>query len=342
MGFSGTNRYSRQTLFAPIGQDGQEKLRHSRVAVVGMGALGTVSATQLVRAGIGHVRLVDRDIIEPSNLQRQSLYDERDAQLGRAKAEAAAEKLKLANSDVDLSYFVTDLNGHNAEALLTGVDVIVDGTDNLETRYLLNEVSVKHGIPWSYGGAVSSYGTTAFLRPGETPCLVCLFGEYQGHGHDTCDTVGVIAPVITVVASLQVAEILKYLTDNRNALSPGLTTVDLWHNEFQHIRFNEVNSHCPCCEEHHYPLLNATTNAQTVSLCGRKTIQVRPTRTSGFDFEQVAKRLHSVGELRHNGNLLQCTLGDVKMTLFADGRALFHGLENPAEARTLYARYVGS
>ena len=188
------HRYSRQILFRPIGNSGQARIRSAKVAIVGMGALGTVLATQLVRAGVGFVRLIDRDIIEASNLQRQSLYDETDAEQGLPKAVAAANKLQMANSEVRIEALVTDLTWRNAEELLADVDLIMDGTDNFQVRYLINDVAVKHGIAWAYGGAVSSYGTSGLFRPTETPCLVCLFGEDQGGGHDTCDTVGVIAP----------------------------------------------------------------------------------------------------------------------------------------------------
>ncbi|MBX5437829.1 MAG: ThiF family adenylyltransferase, partial [Alicyclobacillaceae bacterium] len=184
-------RYSRQILFRPIGREGQQRLARARVVIVGVGALGTVIAQQLVRAGVGFVRIIDRDIVEPSNLQRQALYDEADAQAGLPKAAAAAEKLRRANNGVEVEPVIADVTARNAEELLADVDVILDGTDNFQIRYLINDVAVKHGIPWAYGGAVSSYGTTAFLRPGATPCLVCLFGDEGGGGHDTCDTVGV-------------------------------------------------------------------------------------------------------------------------------------------------------
>lgn len=334
------NRYARQMRFAPIGASGQEKIQNARVAVVGLGALGTVSAAQLVRAGVGFVRLVDRDVIETSNLQRQFLFDERDASQARAKAAVAAEKLNQANGDVTIEAKVTELNHHNAEELLSDVNLVVDGTDNLETRYLINEIAVKHQIPWSYGGAVSSYGTTALIRPGATPCLVCLFGSYQGQGHDTCDTVGVIAPVVSVIASLQVAEILKYLTGNLENLVDGLITVDLWRNQFQTVKFADPTESCPCCHGHHYPMLSSQTHAHTLSLCGRHTIQVRPAASEGFQLDKVAQRLSHFANFRQNQNLLQCDLGSVRVTLFADGRALFHGTDNPSVAEALYAQHI--
>lgn len=336
------DRYSRQTLFAPIGREGQRRLGQSRVAIVGLGALGTVLATQLVRAGVGFVRLIDRDIIEPSNLQRQSLYDERDADVGRAKAEAAAQKLKLANGAVTIDAKTEDLTWRNAEGLLADVDVIVDGTDNFPVRYLINDLAVKHSIPWSYGGAVSSYGTTAFIRPGETPCLVCLFGEgSSAGGHDTCDTVGVIAPVVSMVASLQVAEVMKYLTGNLDALSNSLATLDVWANEYQFVHMGLPKSECPCCQQHQFSSLEARTDGLTISLCGRQTVQVHPSKGLSTSLAEIADRLKSVGKVHHNGNLLRLNLGDVQVSLFANGRALIHGVEDEVAAKNIYSRYVG-
>ncbi|OFW77574.1 MAG: thiamine biosynthesis protein ThiF [Alicyclobacillus sp. RIFOXYA1_FULL_53_8] len=335
------HRYSRQILFRPIGNSGQARIRSAKVAIVGMGALGTVLATQLVRAGVGFVRLIDRDIIEASNLQRQSLYDETDAEQGLPKAVAAANKLQVANGEVRLEALVTDLTWRNAEELLADVDLIMDGTDNFQVRYLINDVAVKHGIAWAYGGAVSSYGTSGLFRPTETPCLVCLFGEDQGGGHDTCDTVGVIAPVVSVIASLQVAEALKYLTGNHDALSSGLTYIDVWNNEFRKIDFGARKENCSCCVQREFKSLRSQSDSLTVSFCGRRTIQVRPAVRPMFTLAQIAQRLESAGEVRFNAHLLRCDLGETQITLFADGRALIHGVDEEAAARSLYARYVG-
>jgi molybdopterin/thiamine biosynthesis adenylyltransferase len=335
-------RYSRQTLFRPIGRTGQERLAQSRAAIVGVGALGTVLATQLVRAGVGFVRLIDRDVIEYSNLQRQSLFDETDAQLALPKAEAAASKLRLANADVTVDAVVTDLTWRNAEHLLTDVDVILDGTDNFAVRYLINDTAVKHGIPYAYGGAVSSYGSSAFLRPGETPCLVCLFGETPAGGHDTCDTVGVIAPVVSIVASLQVAETLKYLTGNAAVLSPGMTHVDVWNNHFSRVDFPDRDVSCRCCGLHQYPALEPRADRLTVSMCGRQTIQVRPEDGGRqVSLDRIALRLAAHGEVKTNAHLLRCDFGAHQITLFRDGRALIHGTDDEAVARSIYARYIG-
>ncbi|WP_067924338.1 ThiF family adenylyltransferase [Alicyclobacillus shizuokensis] len=338
------SRYSRQILFRPIGPQGQERLRAARVAVVGLGALGTQLASQLTRAGVGYLRLIDRDVVEASNLQRQSLYDEEDAELGAAKALAAREKLARANSEVEIEAVVTDLTWRNAERLLCDVDLILDGTDNFEVRYLMNDVAVKHGIPWVYGGAVASYGTTAMFRPGHTPCLVCLFGPEGGGGHDTCDTVGVIAPVVNIIASLQVAEALKYLTGNTRALTGSLTHVDVWAGEFRAIAFPAAKADCPCCGRREFRSLAAREESLAVSLCGRRTVQVKPSpRGAGqnLNLARLAERLSPHGHVHHNAQLLRCDLGSVQLSVFADGRALIHGVEDVSVARRLYAQYIG-
>ncbi len=334
-------RYSRQILFRPIGENGQQMLAKSRVAIVGMGALGTVLATQLVRAGIGYLRLIDRDIVEPSNLQRQSLYDEQDALEGMPKAAAAKDKLVKANSSVNMEAVISDITWRNAESLLSDVDLIMDGTDNFQIRYLINDVAVKHHIPWSYGGAVSSYGTTGFIRPGETPCLVCLFGHDQGGGHDTCDTVGVIAPIVSIIASLQVTEAIKYLTGHAEHLSNALTYVDVWNNEFRSVHFPTRDESCNCCNHHDFQALSPKSDGLAVSMCGRETIQVRPQQSLDVSLEQLANRLNKLGKVQQNEYLLRAVIDDTQITLFADGRALIHGTTDVAKARSLYARYIG-
>lgn len=336
------SRYSRQELFLPIGRSGQSQLNRSRVAVVGMGALGTVSATQLVRAGVGFVRVIDRDVIEHSNLQRQSLYDEIDASAGRAKAEAAAEKLRNANRDVVIEDRIEDVEPRNAERLLSDVDVIIDGTDNYQVRYIINDVAVKQHIPWSYAGVVSSYGTTAFFRPGETPCFVCLLGENAEGGQETCETVGVIAPVVSMIASIQVAETLKYLTGNYENLSNSVVYVDVWQNLFQTMHFGSQHDDCRSCVKHQFTALSSSTSDMVISMCGRHVVQVRPPFPLDVHMADMAERLSKFGVIRHNAHLLRCDFGETQMTLFADGRALFHGIDDAPTARSLYAKYVGT
>jgi molybdopterin-synthase adenylyltransferase len=337
----GVDRYARQSLFAPIGEIGQKRLADARIAIVGLGALGTVSATQLVRAGVGYVRVIDRDIVEASNLQRQSLYDEDDAANHRPKALAAADKLRRANSSVVIEEHLVDLTWRNAEQLLTDVDLIVDGSDNFEVRYLVNDVSVKHAVPWSYGGAVASYGTTALFRPGETPCFRCVFGSQPAGGHETCDSVGVVAPVVSVIASLQTAEVLKLLTGNVHALVNGMVHVDVWKNQFQTIQLGDATVDCPCCVLKAFSFLAERADSYTVSMCGRDTVQVRPYGAQGIDLAGMADRLRKWGTVHANPHVLRLTTDSHPMTLFRDGRALIHGTNDTVLARSLYAKYVG-
>lgn len=308
---------------------------------MGVGALGSVAATQLARAGVGYLRLIDRDIVEPSNLQRQVLFDEADAAGHRPKAEAAAHKLRAASSDIVVQAVVTDLTGRNAQALLADVDLIVDGTDNVQARHVINDVAVKHAIPWAYGGAVSSYGTTALLRPGSTPCLVCLFGASMDSVRETCDTVGVIAPIVGIIASLEVAEAVKYLCGRHEALRDGVTYVDVWTNEWRTVRFAPPTAECPCCGLHRFDALAARPDALTISFCGRNTVQVRPDPARAVSLADLARQLERVGSVLRSDRMLRVDLGEQQITLFHDGRALIHGVDDPAAARTLYARYIG-
>lgn len=257
------------------------------------------------------------------------------------KAAAAKEKLSRANSSVEIDAVITDLTWRNAESLLSDVDLILDGSDNFQVRYLINDVGVKHNIPWSYGGSVSSYGTTAFIVPQQTPCLVCLFGEDQGGGHDTCDTVGVIAPAVSIIASLQVAEALKYLTGQTEKLSCSLTYVDVWNNEFRHVKFPKQDEGCSCCRKLEFHALSPQKDTLAVSMCGRHTIQVKPAKPLDITLKQVGTRLEKIGDVKYNEFLLRAGFGEVQITLFADGRALVHGTDDIAHARSLYARYIG-
>lgn len=342
------HRYARQIQFCHLGADGQERLARARVTVVGMGALGSFAATELARAGVGFIRCIDRDIVELSNLQRQTLYEEEDAFRHRPKAEAAARALSRANSAIRVESVVQDLAPQNAEALLGDVDLIVDGTDNFQTRYLINDISVKHGIPWVYGGAVSSYGMAGLFRPGgpdATSCLVCLFGENGengGEGQETCDVIGVIAPIVAIIASLQVAEALKWLTGRTEALARGLICADVWSNTYRTMAFPPPRPDCPCCARGQFAALHAAPGALTVSFCGRRTIQVKPPVPRSLVMKNVAVRLAQVGSVTYTGQLLRLDLGEEQISLFADGRALIHGVDDPARARSLYDRYIGT
>ncbi|MFF2484706.1 ThiF family adenylyltransferase [Paenibacillus sp. NPDC058071] len=334
-------RYSRQMRFTPIGEAGQRKLAESAVCIIGMGALGTVLANHLVRAGVGLVRIVDRDYVERSNLQRQMLYDEEDAEQGYPKAIAAERKLKRINSDVIIEAIVADATVRNIEELLDGIDMALDGTDNFETRFLLNDACFRKGIPFAYGGAVSSRGMSAMLVPGETPCLRC-FIQSADNGGQTCDTIGVIAPVVDIVASYQAVEALKYLVGAAEARRTKLVTFDLWHNHHFEMKLGEPAADCPCCQLKEYPALQATEADSAVSLCGRSTVQIAG--KGPLKLDQWRERLEPVAaNVEQNAYLLrvQLTEGE-RLVLFPDGRVLVQGTDDIVRAKTIYARYIGS
>lgn len=338
-------RYSRQILFAPIGRSGQEKLLQSRVAIVGMGALGTVLANHMVRAGVGFVRLIDRDFVEPSNLQRQMLYDESDAAQHLPKAIAAHAKLSQINSEVGIEPVVTDLTAYNAEQLLCDVDLVLDATDNFQVRYLVNDICVKHGIPWVYGGAVSATGTFTAIRPGQTPCLRCLFPEAPNPGEmATCDTAGVIGPIIHIVASYQATEALKMLVGADDARNPNLEHFDIWNNQHQQIKVaNARRPDCPACGQQQFSFLQPPSDeGQAVSLCGRDTVQISPTANLSLDLEALAERLSPLGTVERNRFLLRFHTEPHTLVVFPDGRVLVQGTDDISLARSLHARYIGA
>ncbi|WP_276353382.1 ThiF family adenylyltransferase [Cohnella caldifontis] len=338
---TGSNaRYSRQMLFKPIGPEGQRKISSSRVLVVGMGALGTVLASHMVRAGVGMVRMVDRDYVELSNLQRQMLYDEDDAAAALPKAMAAERKLARVNSDVKLEAVVSDVTALNAEQLLDGIDLVLDGTDNFRTRLLLNDACFKRGIPFVYGGAVSAQGMTAMLIPGETCCLRCLIGSGDGSGGQTCDTVGVIAPIVDIVASYQAVEALKYLVGDAEARRGGLLSLEVWFYQSMNLKLPGPKKDCPTCGRREYPSLAASED-EASTLCGRDTVQIRGGRP--LDLEAWERRLAPVCAVSRNPFLLRAELPEgERLVLFPDGRVLVQGTEESARARTLYDRYIGS
>ncbi|PTX58863.1 adenylyltransferase/sulfurtransferase [Melghirimyces profundicolus] len=338
-------RYSRQILFKPIGETGQKRLSRARVAVVGLGALGTALSHHMVRAGVGYIRLIDRDFVEPSNLQRQMLFDEADAEQGLPKAVAAQNKLAAINSRTQFQVHVTDLAADRAEELLTGVDLILDGTDNFAVRYLINDVSVKHGIPWIYGGAVSSRGMTFTIRPKLTPCLRCLFPEAPGPGTaETCDTAGVIGPVVQVVAAHQATEALKLLVGDVESLEPRLRHFELWDNRDTAFRVeNRKRRDCPTCGEARFDFLEEVNAGEAaVSLCGRDTVQISPARRQSLDLNRLEKALSPLGRVERNRFLLRAQVDEQhRLVLFPDGRVLVQGTSDPSMARSLVARYIG-
>jgi adenylyltransferase/sulfurtransferase len=335
------SRYAKQLLFRPVGKEGQERLRRSRITIVGLGALGSVLANHLARAGVGFLRLCDRDFVELDNLQRQVLYDEEDVRAALPKAAAAAAKLARINSEVVLDPRVTDVGHANAEELARDVDLVLDGTDNFETRFVLNDACVKLGRPWVYGGCVGSYGMAMAVLPGEGPCFACLLGERPAPGTSpTCDTAGVLNTAVAVVASLQANEALKILLGKREALAGGLQTLDLWSNTFQVVRVPRSAS-CEVCAGRKFRHLEGAPSG-AISLCGRNAVQVSPAPGARLDLAEAERRLAPLGTVRRNAYLLKFAADGCELTIFPDARAIIQGTEDLARARSLYARYVGS
>ena len=333
-----SERYSRQIRFQPIGEEGQRKLAAGKALIVGMGALGTVLANHMVRAGVGFVRFVDRDYVEASNLQRQMLYDEDDVRESLPKVVAAKRKLERINPDVVLEPVVADVTARNVETLLEGIDIVLDGTDNFQTRFLLNDACYKYGVPFVYGGAVGSRGMTAAFVPHKTPCLRCLVQPSEDTG-ETCDRVGVIAPIVDIVASYQAAEALKLLVGAAGALRKSIVTIDVWRNHYYEMKFPEPLPDCPTCGKKMYPALEWD-EADTVSLCGRETVQIRA--RSSFDLQLWKTRLEPVASVTVNPFLLKAELPEgERLVLFPDGRTLVQGTDDPVRAKSLYARYIG-
>jgi molybdopterin-synthase adenylyltransferase len=337
------DRYSRQTLFFQGGRDDQERLGAARVALVGCGALGTVMAGLLVRAGVGFVRIIDRDFIEISNLQRQTLFDEEDIRLQLPKAVAAARKLALTNADVTVEAQAVDFHPDNAERLLGDADLVMDGSDNFEARYLINDVCVRLKKPWIYSAAVGSYGVTMSIRPGQTPCFRCVFPEAPPPGvAATCDTTGVIGPISGVIGSLASAEAMKLLTGANDQLRVGLLWVDVWYNSFQSTTLAGPVADCPTCQQGRYDYLDAAGASRTASLCGRDAVQIRPAQPTTLRIDELGERLKAVGEASWNPYLLRFFVDAFELTVFPDGRALIKGTDDPSVARSLYARYIGA
>jgi adenylyltransferase/sulfurtransferase len=335
-------RYSRQELFAGVGREGQERIRAASVVVVGCGALGSALADTMARAGVGRLRIVDRDFVEAGNLQRQSLFDEEDAAAALPKAVAAERRLRRVNSDVRVEAVVADLVPENAAALLGGAQVVLDGTDNFEARFLVNDVCVRDRIPWVYGACVGSYGLALAVRPGVTPCLRCLMEQMPPPGSGpTCDTAGVIAPIVQVVAGIQGGEALKLLVGRPESLLPGVATVDLWQGTFEVMDLRGKPPWCPACTEGRFEYAQAG-GTGTAVLCGRDAVQLRARPGARVDLPALADRLRAVAEVRSNEYLVRFTADGHEVVVFADGRAIVKGASDTAQARALFARYVGS
>jgi len=335
-------RYSRQMLFAGIGEEGQSRLLSSSAVIVGCGAIGAAVAGLLTRAGVGSIRILDRDFVEPSNLQRQSLFDEDDARAAVPKAAAAEHKLRAINSSIKIEGVVADLSPRNAEALLSGFDLLLDGTDNFETRLLLNDFAVHAGKPWIYAAAVASYGVTLTIRPGQTACLACLLeSSTNGYGlEETCDTVGVLGPIVNLIASLEVTEALKLLGGRPEALHNRLVSCDVWTGRFQSVRVAR-NPGCRACIRRDLTYLSGDSQPH-ITMCGRDSVQIHE-RSRSLDLAALRQRLApTAADVRQNDFLLTFRVEPYQMTVFADGRAILKGTKDPAVARSLYARYIGS
>lgn len=335
-------RYSRQTLFQPIGKAGQERLLTSAVAIIGCGALGTFFANNLCRAGIGRLTIADRDFIELNNLQRQILYDEADAVQRLPKAVAAAQKLHRVNSEIKIETLVEDINAESIEALVKEHDLILDATDNFETRYLLNDACVKHQRPWIYSGVIASYGVTMNILPGDTPCLRCVFPELPLPGSTpTCDTAGVLNGIVSVITGIASTEALKILLKS-DKVNRSMQWIDLWENTSDRIELPR-QPECPTCGQHRYEFLEeASDENSSTSLCGRNAVQVRSgKRGSRINLEELAERLHPVGQVASNAYLIRFTIDNYELTIFPDARVIIKGTDDAQVARTLYARYIG-
>ena len=373
-------RYHRQMLLADIGEAGQRRLAQATALIAGCGGLGSVAADMLGRAGVGHLKLVDRDFVETTNLQRQVLYDEEDVSAALPKAEAARRRIRAVNSQIQVTAIVDDINHTNAERLAAGCDVIVDGLDSFETRYLLNDVAVKHGIPYVYGGAVSDVGAVYAIlphtpggqsasggdasngaseappRPWEeagvaTPCLRCIFEQMPPPGTSpTCETAGVLGPVVAIVANYEAIEAVKILTGNWQAINRCMINIDVWDNSFHQLKVASAYEagQCPCCRQRRFEFLEGKFGTATTTLCGGNAVQLTQMFKDSArpDFDQLARRLEPHGPVKRNPFMLRAELADggkrYELTLFADGRAIVKGTKEPAIARSVFTKYVGA
>jgi len=332
-------RYSRQILFPGIGEHGQEVLLQSHAVVVGCGALGSFHAAALARAGVGRITIIDRDYVEPSNLHRQWLFDEADAIAALPKAAAAERHLARLNSGIVARGVVADLTPSNVEELLAGANVILDGTDNFETRYRINDFAVSRQIPWIYGAAVGSYGLTMPVIPQQTACLRCVYPDPPSGVQPTCETAGVLNVIVSAIASIQVADALKVLCGGFRIADARISTMDLWKGGIRQIDAPARDPECPTCGRREFPYLKETSRAP-VALCGRNAVQIH-VRTAAIDLLALRSRLEPLGEVRANEFALRFVVAPYEMTVFPDGRAIVKGTSDTGVARSLYARYIG-
>lgn len=332
------SRYSRQVVFPLVGEVGQRKLLESRVLLIGCGALGSGIAELLARAGVGYLRIVDRDVVELHNLQRQTLFDERHVRDEAPKAVAAAERIAQINSDIEVEPHVADVTPDNVQSLFESIDLVVDGTDNWGTRYLINDVSVMTGIPWVYGGVIGASGLVMPIIPGQTPCLRCVYPDPPAVSGETCETAGVLGAAVWIVASLQAVTALRLLTGREG--EPVLSTIDAWNGSIERLPITERVPGCPACGEREFEFLDAA-GAGSVRLCGRNSIQISPSRAGAVNLDSLAQQLESLGPVRHNSYLLKFTIDSYEMTVFSDARVIIKGTEDESTARSLYAKYIG-
>ena len=333
-------RYSLQVLFPPIGEAGQQQLAKSRVAIVGCGATGSALASLLSRAGMGYLRILDRDYVEPSNLQRQVLFDEADAAESLPKAIAAARKIKSFNSAITVEPRVADLTPGNVAELLSDVEIVLDGTDNFETRYLINDFAVSQGVPWIYAAGVASYAVTMTVLPGETACLACVFPDSPRGMVETCDTSGILNSAVNFVASIAATEAIKLAVGARDKIRRTLLSYDVWTSDYASIKTDKPRPGCRCCQQRDFVHL-AGEGRPHITLCGRNSVQIHE-RQRPIDFSEITRRLTPHGKVRHNEFILRFWREPYELTLFPDGRAIIKGTTDTAIARSLYARYVGS
>jgi adenylyltransferase/sulfurtransferase len=331
------DRYSRQILLKNIRKEGQEKLANSSAVTIGCGALGTTIANNLVRAGIGHIRVVDRDIIELNNLQRQNLFDEDD--IGSSKAWVFAEKLRKINSEIRIESIVDDVNYKNIENIIKNMNVVLDGTDNMLIRFLINDASVKHHIPWVYGGAIETYGITMNIIPHKTPCFRCLIQDLPEAGSlPTCDTVGVLNTIPDIIGSIQSTEALKILLGKD--INKSLLTYDVWSHNFNNVKIKKRDD-CECCGKHNFEFLNAKKKETMISLCGRGAIQITPVNDIKISFEELGKELQKLGDVDYHKLVLRFKILGYELNIFKNGRTIVIGTDDKKIAKSLYAKYIG-
>ncbi len=338
------DRYVRQVRYPRLGEAGQCRLLQSTALICGCGALGSVLANTLARAGVGRLRLVDRDFLETNNLQRQVLYTEEDVASGLPKAIAAKNHLQRINSQIAIEAVVADVDSSNIAALAKDADILLDGTDNFETRFLLNDAALKFNVPWVYGGCLGAEGQTMTILPGETACLRCLMPEAPPPGSTpTCDAAGILGTIINVIASIEANEAIKILSGHREAVSRTLTIFELWDNRFRQVKLDSLREtgNCPACHRREFPWLEGVRGSHTAVLCGRNAVQLSFADRQEVSLEHLEEKLTGLGMVRRNRYLLRFEAAPYQLTVFPDGRAIIGGTEDIAEAKSVYARYIG-